>query len=93
MFEKLRSGQVDRSKFTENGNFYFTPAALADYHSSLSALGELKSMVRYKPTGLRGGLTIDRYILTFTDRKLQCVVRADPSTNRIEQFALYPFTD
>lgn len=93
MFEKLRAGQIDRSKFTENGNFYFNGAALADYHSSLSVLGELKSMVRYKPTGLRGGLTVERYILAFADRKLQCVVRADPSTGRIEQFALYPFTD
>ena len=93
MFEMLRSGRIDRSKFTDNGNFYFTPTVLSDYQSSLSPLGALKSIVRYKPTGLRGGLTVERYILSFADRKLLCVVRADPGTGRIEQFALYPFTE
>jgi hypothetical protein len=89
----LRTGQIDRSKFTDNGNFYFTSAVLADYRSSLSPLGELKRVARYEPKGLRGGLTVEKYIFTFADRKLQCVVRAEPSTGRIEQFALYPFTD
>lgn len=92
-FEMLRTGQIDRSKFTDNGNFYFTSAVLADYRSSLSPLGELKRVARYEPKGLRGGLTVEKYIFTFADRKLQCVVRAEPSTGRIEQFALYPFTD
>jgi D-alanyl-D-alanine carboxypeptidase len=92
-FEILRTGQIDRSKFTDNGNFYFTPAVLTDYHSSLSPLGELKRVVRYEPKGLRGGLTVEKYVFTFADRKLLCVVRAEPSTGRVEQFALYPFTD
>ena len=93
MFEMLSTGQIDRSKFTENGKFYFTPTVLSDYHASLAPLGPPKGIVRRGQTGLRGGLTEDEYILTFTDRKLLCVVRAEPATGRIEEFALYPFTE
>ena len=93
LFETLRSGQIDRSKLTDNGNFYFTPTALADYLSSLRPLGELKRVVRYEPQRLRGGLTVEKYIFSFADRKLLCVVRAEPATGHIEQFTLYPFSD
>jgi hypothetical protein len=93
IFEMLRTGRIDRSKFTENGNFYFTSTVLSDYRSSLGPLGALKIIVRHEQTGLRGGLTDEQYILTFTDRKLLCVVRAEPGTGRIEEFALYPFTE
>jgi hypothetical protein len=92
-FELLRTGPIDRSMLTDNGNFYFTAAVLADYRSSLIPLGELKRVVRYEPKGLRGGLTVEKFIFSFADRKLLCVVRADPSTGRIEQFTLYPFSD
>lgn len=93
LFEDLRAGRVDRSKLTDNGNFYFTTTALADYHSSLSPLGKLKQVARYEPKGLRGGLTVEKFIFSFADRKLLCVLRADPATGRIEQFTLYPFSD
>ena len=93
MFEMLRTGQIDRSKFTKNGNFYFSSTVLSDYHASLVPLGVLKSILRHGETGLRGGLTDEKYILTFADRKLLCVVRAEPGTERIEEFALYPFTE
>jgi hypothetical protein len=92
-FAMLRTGQIDRAKFTDNGKFYFTPAVLADYRSSLSPLGEPTRVERRGTKGLRGGLTVERYIFTFTDRKLLCVVRAEPSTGRIEQFSLFPFSD
>ena len=93
IFEMLRTGRIDRSKFTENGNFYFTPTVLSDYRSSLGALGTLTSIMRHEQTGIRGGLTEERYILTFMDRKLLGVVRAEPVTGRIEEFALYPFAE
>ena len=60
LFETLRAGQIDRSKLTDNGNFYFTSTALADYRSSLRPLGELKRVVRYEPQGLRGGLMVKK---------------------------------
>jgi D-alanyl-D-alanine carboxypeptidase len=93
VYNMLRSGQIDRSKFTDNGNFYFSNAVLLDYRTSLAPLGEPTRVERHGTKGLRGGLTSERYIFTFPDRKLLCVVRADPSTGRIEQFTIYPFTD
>lgn len=92
-FELLRTGPVDRSQLTDNGNFYFSTMVLADYRASLGPLGALQRVVRYEPKGLRGGLTVEKYIFTFADRKLLCVVRAEPSTGRMEQFSLYPFSD
>ena len=48
---------------------------------------------RFSPSGLRGGLTSDQYILSFVDHKLLCIVRTEPATGRIEEFSLYPFTE
>lgn len=93
VFNMLRNGQIDRSKFTDNGNFYFAPTVLLDYRTSLTALGEPTRIERRGSKGLRGGLTVERYIFTFADRKLLGVVRAEPSSGRIEQFTLYPFAD
>jgi D-alanyl-D-alanine carboxypeptidase len=93
VFSMLRAGQIDRSKFTDNGNFYFSPTVVLDYRTSLTPLGEPTRIERRGTKGLRGGLTVERYVLTFPDRKLLCVVRAEPSTGRIEQYTLYPFSD
>ena len=93
VFDMLRTGQIDRSKFTDNGNFYFTEAVVLDYRSSLTPLGEPTRIERRGSKGLRGGLTVERYIFTFADRKLLCVVRVEPSTGRIEQYTLYPYTN
>jgi D-alanyl-D-alanine carboxypeptidase len=93
VFNMLRTGQIDRSRFTDNGNFYFSSTVVTDYRASLTPLGEPTRIERRGTKGLRGGLTVERYIFTFPDRKLLCVVRAEPSTGRIEQFTLYPFTD
>lgn len=93
IFNMLRTGQIDRSKFTENGNFYFTAQVLLDYRNSLATLGEPARIALRGSKGLRGGLTVERYLFTFADRKLLCVMRAEPSSGRIEQFTLYPFTD
>jgi len=93
VFAMLRTGQIDRSKFTDNGNFYFTPTALSDYRTSLATLGEPTRVERRGAKQLRGGLTVELYIFTFADRKLLCIVRAEPASGRIEQFTLYPFTD
>ena len=93
VFNMLRTGQIDRAMFTGNGNFYFTEAVVLDYRSSLIPLGEPTRIERLGSKGLRGGLTVERYIFTFADRKLLCVVRAEPSTGRIEQYMLYPYTN
>jgi hypothetical protein len=90
VFEGLRAGKIDRAQFTANGNYYFTPQALADYRTSLAPLGEPKSFLR-KSSSLRGGFTAEVYALDYGTKKLTIVLRAEPGANgRIEQFTVYP---
>lgn len=93
LFTMLQSGKIDRARFTENGNFYFSPVVLDDYASSLEPLGAPKSITRMDPPALRGGLTVETFRLGFADRKLLVVLRADPATGRIEQFTVTPTSD
>ena len=90
LFSMVQSGAIDRSRFTENGNFYFTPTVLADYAGSLKQLGAPKTVNRISSPALRGGLTVESFIFGFADRKLLAVLRAEPDTGRIEQFTLTP---
>src|SRR5579884_1047976 len=53
---QLQHGQIDRSQFTANANFYFNATALSDYRTSLSKLGAIRSL-RQTSTSLRGGMT------------------------------------
>jgi len=90
VYAALREGRIDRSTFTANGNFFFTPQVLADYRASLAPLGEPKSFVRTN-SGLRGGFTSEVYKIDVGTRKLTLVVRAEPGANgKIEQFTVFP---
>lgn len=90
VYRSLREGRIDRSAFTDNGNFYLTARAVADYRTSLVPLGEPKSITR-DSSALRGGLTAEKYTLDFGTKKLTIVLRAEPGPNgRIEQFSVYP---
>lgn len=90
LFTMVQSGAIDRSRFTGNGNFYFSPAVLADYAGSLKPLGAPKMITRIGSPALRGGLTVESFLFSFADRKLLAVLRAEPDTGRIEQFTLTP---
>jgi len=90
VFEDLRAGRIDRARFTANGNHYFTPQAIADYRTSLTALGEPESFVRNR-SSLRGGFTAESYTVDYGTKKLTIVLRAEPGPKgRIEQFTVYP---
>ncbi len=90
VFDDLRAGRLDRTRFTANGNAYFTPTARADYRDSLSRLGTPTGFVE-KARVLRGGFTAERYTVTYPDRTLSVVLRAEPGADgRIEQFTVYP---
>jgi hypothetical protein len=90
VFEGLRAGKIDRAAFTANGNYYFTPQAIADYRASLGRLGEPRSFTRTS-SSLRGGFTAERYTLDYGAKTLTIVLRAEPGPNgRIEQFTVYP---
>jgi D-alanyl-D-alanine carboxypeptidase len=93
LFISLSRGEIDRSRFTVNGNDYFDAQTLADYAKSLAPLGEPDRVVRRGAKGLRGGLTVERFLFHFNQRKLLIVLRAEPGSQRVEQFAVYPFSD
>ena len=93
LFASLSRGGIDRSRFTVNGNEYFDAQTLADYATSLGPLGAPDRVVRRGTQGLRGGLTVERFLFHFGSRKLLIVLRAEPDTQRVEQFAVYPFSD
>ena len=90
LFAMLQSGKIDRSRFTENGNFYFSPTVLGDYATSLAPLGEPLSITRVGKPALRGGLTSEVFTLAFPNQKLLAVLRAEPGSGKIEQFTLTP---
>ncbi len=84
IFEGLQHGKIDRSRFTENANSYFTEQALQDFAGSLSALGAIES---FTPTGQqeRGGMTFRGYRVKFSQKSVSIWERDMPD-GKIEQF-------
>jgi CubicO group peptidase (beta-lactamase class C family) len=84
VFDDLRAGKIDRARFTDNANFYFTEQALQDYASSLTALGEVQS---FKPTSssLRGGMTHLGYEVKFPQKTVSINIYRMPD-GKFEQY-------
>jgi CubicO group peptidase (beta-lactamase class C family) len=55
IFEGLQRGRIDRTQFSGNANFYFGDQALADFASSLGALGQVAEVTELGRS-LRGGM-------------------------------------
>ena len=91
-YDMLVSGNLDRSKFTPNLNFYFDPTVLGDYRSSLAALGAPTSVEMRGPPRLRGGFVNRNYTIHYPGGKnLTLVTYAEPGANgRWEQFMIMP---
>ncbi|MCM8730348.1 serine hydrolase domain-containing protein [Hephaestia sp. GCM10023244] len=93
IYDQLVHGSLDRAALTENANYYFTPQALADYKTSLAALGE---PIAFAPRGgpkLRGGFVYRGYLVTYRDRKVSVSTYAEPGENgRYEQFLVAPIS-
>lgn len=91
VYDELRTGGLDRSQLTANANYYFTPAVIADYGSSLGPLGEPTS---FEPSGdpiLRGGFVIQGYTIKYPGRSLNLSTFYEPGANgHIEQFLVTP---
>lgn len=84
IFESLQKGQLDRSQFTSNGNFYFSDQAIADFQASLAPLGA-PAAFRQARRWLRGGMTGRSYDAEFADRKLRVWTYEMPD-GKLEQF-------
>jgi CubicO group peptidase (beta-lactamase class C family) len=83
----LQSGKIDRSLFTPNANDYFSPTTLADFQSTLTALGAITVVTRTS-TLLRGGMTFSFYRVTFSNATtLEVSVGLTPD-NKIEQLLI-----
>jgi CubicO group peptidase (beta-lactamase class C family) len=91
VYDQLRTGTLDRSRLTDNANYYFTRAAQADYRSSLSALGEPTAFTPRGTMRLRGGFVLRSYRITYPDRTLSLSTFSEPGDNgRFEQFLVAP---
>ncbi len=91
VYASLAKGTVDRTRFTDDLNYYFTPEALADYRSSLAPLGEATVESLGAPR-LRGGFVNRNFSLSYPGGKqLLLVTYAEPGANgRWEQFMIMP---
>ena len=91
VYDQLRTGTLDRSRLTEDANFYFKPVALADYKASLGALGTPTDFVQTGRTRLRGGFVNRTYRISYPDRTLSLSTYAEPgSQGRYEQLLVAP---
>ena len=91
VYDQLRGGTLDRALLTEDANFYFTPAAQADYRTSLQPLGEPTAFVQTGVAGLRGGFVHRGYRVTYPGRTLRISTFAEPGENgRLEQLLVSP---
>jgi CubicO group peptidase (beta-lactamase class C family) len=91
-FDALRTGRLDRATMTADSNYYFTPAALADYRTSLAPLGAPSRFQLARPAKLRGGLVNRSYVVTYPNgRRLSVSTYAEPGPGgRYEQFLVMP---
>ena len=93
LFDQLRRGAPDRSRYTANFNAYLTPQVIADHRASLAPLGEPQSFVRLRPARLRGGFTSEVFEVRYPSRKLTISMRAEPDGGKVEEFLIYPASE
>lgn len=84
ILEGLQRGEVNRSLFTANANYYFTQEALEDFKTSLSRLGKLEA-VSQTSEQLRGGMTHLGYRAQFESKSVSLNVYVMPD-GKFEQF-------
>ena len=92
LYDALVGGSIDRSKLTQNLNYYFDQTALSDYRSSLAKLGAPSSITINRAPRLRGGFVNRNYTIHYAGGKeLTLVTYAEPGANgRWEQFMIMP---
>jgi hypothetical protein len=84
----LQHGRVDRTLFSDNGNFYFSKQALRDFAAELKKLGKPQSVTQ-TARGERGGMTYRGFRGSFRRRNVQISEYTLPD-GKIEQFLVMP---
>jgi CubicO group peptidase (beta-lactamase class C family) len=91
MFDSLVAGRPDPARLTDNARYYFTPVTLAEYRTSLAALGAPTGFELARASRLRGGFVNRNYTVTYPTRKLRIITYAEPGAHgRYEQFLVQP---
>ncbi len=85
ILSELQVGKIDRSLFTEDCNFYFSPETIGDFSSSLGKLGEVKT-VKASGEQLRGGMTFRKFEVTFGGGTSVVVTTYTTRDGKLEQF-------
>jgi D-alanyl-D-alanine carboxypeptidase len=84
----LEAGKLDRSLFTDDGNFYFSPEAIGDFQNSLTPLGSVTAVTQ-RVEELRGGMTFRVFTIQFSNRSLRLTTYTMPD-GKLEQFLVGP---
>ena len=92
VYDALVGGTIDRSKFTQNLNYYFDQTVLGDFKSSLGSLGAPTSIEPGGPPRLRGGFVNRNFTIHYAGHPdLTLVTYAEPgASGRWEQFLIMP---
>ena len=88
IYRGLQQGRIDRSLLAPNLSDYFTPEAIADFQSSLAALGEPLSL-RQTHEELRGGMTFRAFEIAYPGRLLELTTYTYPG-GKLEQYLIAP---
>jgi CubicO group peptidase (beta-lactamase class C family) len=88
MLAGLANGHIDAAQLNANAQFYFSPAALADYRKSLSALGPLVGITELEHEA-RGGMVFHLYIADYLKRRVEVTTYELPD-GRLGQLLVGP---
>jgi CubicO group peptidase (beta-lactamase class C family) len=84
IFAGLQAGTIDRSRFTDNANFYFSEQALKDFQTGLAPLGTPEEFTAVGH-GQRGGMMERVYQVRFPKQTLRVWTYEMPD-GRLEQY-------
>jgi D-alanyl-D-alanine carboxypeptidase len=84
VFTGFQNGTVDRTLFTDGGNFYLTPTVLADMKASLGPLGPAW-LISLERESKRGGMVTRHWKIFCGGKRLEVVERGYPD-GKLEQF-------
>ena len=75
LFHSIQLGTVDRGMLSPVGNFYMTPAVLADLKASLRPLGPPR-LIELERESQRGGMTTRHWKILCRTARLEAVERS-----------------
>jgi len=88
IFEGLQHGTIDRTRFTDNANFYFSDQALRDFAAGLGPLGTPEDFTQVRQS-LRGGMQLRVYEVKFRNKALRAWTYEMPD-GKLEQYQVAP---